>query len=152
PTDVMTLVEQKSALAMKLFEKELQFVHGFQEFHQRVIDKELKTGIATNANNLTIATTDKALNLSSYFGQHIYGISCVKQGKPDPAIFLHTAEQLEAEPRDCIVIEDSPHGIQAAKAAGMTCIGINTGKNRKALEAADHIIDYYHEINLDEFI
>ena len=45
-----------------------------------------------------------------------------KESKPNPEIFLHTAEQLEVHPEECLVIEDSPVGIQAAKAAGMYVI------------------------------
>ncbi len=150
--DVATLIEQKNTIAMNLFQQEVAFVQGFTDFHQIVVSKNLRTGVATNANDLTVAITNKALNLSGYFGEHIYGISCVKQGKPNPAIFFHAAQQLETDPKECIVIEDSPHGIQAAKAAGMMCIGINTSKNRKALTSADHIVDHYQEINLDLFI
>ncbi len=43
-------------------------------------------------------------------------------GKPDPAIYLHTARVLAAEPQDCVVVEDSHNGLRSAKAAGMSCI------------------------------
>ncbi|NJN16839.1 MAG: HAD family phosphatase [Oscillochloris sp.] len=45
-------------------------------------------------------------------------------GKPDPAIFLAAAEELGLPPQRCVVVEDAPAGVRAARAAGMTCIGV----------------------------
>lgn len=45
-------------------------------------------------------------------------------GKPDPAVYLTTARRLGIEPRRCVALEDSIHGVLAAKAAGMTCIAV----------------------------
>ena len=46
------------------------------------------------------------------------------KGKPDPEVFLLAAQKLEVEPRRCLVIEDAPAGVQAAKAGGMKCVGV----------------------------
>ena len=99
------------------------------------------------------STTKKALPIEQLFGQHIYNITHVNNlGKPRPDIFLHAAKQLDIDPIACIVIEDSAHGIKAAKAAGMFCIGINTHGNPDQLKEADLIINGYHEIDLIELI
>ncbi len=50
---------------------------------------------------------------------HIFSASMVEHGKPAPDLFLHAASQMGFDPSECIVVEDSPAGIQAAKAAGM---------------------------------
>ena len=68
--------------------------------------------------------------------------------KPNPAIYLYAAQQLGIDPEDCIAIEDSRHGIRAAKNAGMFCIGINSSKNLENIQEADHKIDAYHELDL----
>jgi HAD superfamily hydrolase (TIGR01509 family) len=65
--------------------------------------------------------------LARFFGEAIFSSSMVKNGKPAPDIFLHAAEKMGAEPADCIVIEDSPFGIQGAVAAGMIAIGYTGG-------------------------
>ncbi len=52
--------------------------------------------------------------------------------KPAPDIFVHAAEAMNAEPRDCFVIEDSVHGIAAAKTAGMRVIGFTGGAHSYA--------------------
>ncbi|MQB41819.1 HAD family hydrolase [Rhizobium sp. ICMP 5592] len=60
---------------------------------------------------------------------HIFSASMVKRGKPAPDLFLYAAEQMGVEPKDCIVIEDSPAGIMAARAAGMTVFAFTGGSH-----------------------
>lgn len=61
----------------------------------------------------------------------------VKRFKPDPEIFLKSAAKLKTKPQECVVIEDSIFGVQAARNAGMECIAVLTGVyNRKELETA----------------
>ena len=65
----------------------------------------------------------------------------VINGKPDPEPYLMGARLLRHRPEDCLVVEDAPAGIQAAKAAGMKVIGITTTYPRAQLGAADAVID-----------
>ncbi|MBB3611000.1 HAD family hydrolase [Rhizobium sp. BK602] len=60
---------------------------------------------------------------------NIFSASMVKRGKPAPDLFLFAAEKMGAEPRDCIVVEDSPAGIMAARAAGMTVFAFTGGSH-----------------------
>jgi len=72
---------------------------------------------------------------------HIYSATMVKNGKPAPDLFLHAAREMGAAPRDCVVIEDSPAGIRAAKSAGMRVLAFTGGSHaapsglRAAVEA-----------------
>lgn len=140
------LAAEKKRYAHDLYAQGIKFINGFPEFHAKIA--HLPNSIATNADDITISLTRKALELERYFGQHIYGISHVNYvGKPLPDIYLHAAKQLGQDPQDCIVIEDSATGIKAAKAAGMYCIGINTHNNRDSLAQADIVVNAYHEID-----
>ncbi len=65
--------------------------------------------------------------LAVFFGDAIYSSSMVKRGKPAPDLFLHAAKEMGANARGCVVIEDSPFGVQGAVAAGMTAIGYTGG-------------------------
>ena len=58
---------------------------------------------------------------------HVYSAELVKSGKPAPDIFLHAASQLNVSPRECLVIEDSQHGVEAGLVAGMTVWGFIGG-------------------------
>jgi beta-phosphoglucomutase-like phosphatase (HAD superfamily) len=73
--------------------------------------------------------------------------SDVKNKKPDPEIFLKAAETAGTAPANALVIEDAISGVQAAKAAGMTCIGVTTSFNRQTLldAGADYVIDRLYD-------
>ena len=62
--------------------------------------------------------------LIKYFPEHqIFSSSMVKRGKPAPDLFLFAADKMNLAPQHCVVIEDSPYGVEGAVAAGMTVIG-----------------------------
>ncbi|WP_337267312.1 HAD family hydrolase [Oryzifoliimicrobium ureilyticus] len=63
---------------------------------------------------------------------HIFSASMVKNGKPAPDLFLYAAEQMGVAPQHCLVIEDSPAGILAAKAAGMRVFAFSGGAHAKS--------------------
>lgn len=70
------------------------------------------------------------------------------EGKPSPAIYIHTAKELGVPAARCIVIEDSRNGVLSAKAAGMYCIGLRNGFNEEQdLSGADIIVHGFHELN-----
>ena len=146
---VESLMLEKSKLANDVYEQGIRLIHGFQAFHTVAKSLNLKIGLATNVSAQTVAITNKKLNLTQFFGQHMYNISHVNFiGKPNPDIYLHAAQQLDVDPKHCIAIEDSAHGIQAAQKAGMFCIGINTSQKPELLQKANLIINGYHEIDL----
>ena len=147
------IMKEKSAIANKLYETGICFIDGFPEFIQKVAKIPLKVAVATNATLDTLMLTDKSLNLSAYFGKHLYSFNHVNNiSKPSPILFLHAAQQLGVEPSECIVIEDSANGIMAAKAAGMFCIGINTNKCPEQIKNADLKINGYQDIDLQKLL
>ena len=123
------LMEERLDLIEGLYQSSLSYITGFLEIHQYLVERSIKTCIATASHNRLLDVADKKLGLSNIFGQYIFKISDVgDKSKPDPAIFLYAAEKLETKPEECCVIEDSPNGIMAAKNAGMYCIGITTSR------------------------
>lgn len=79
---------------------------------------------------------------------HVSG-NDVKRRKPAPDLFLLAAECLGIEPRRCVVIEDAPDGVRAAKAAGAKCIAVTNTTTAEKLSEADFICDSLEEITLD---
>jgi len=146
---VEELIRRKREIAHERYQQEISFVQGFQTFHTTLDREQIKSGVATNADPVTLAIADKMLGLSNFFGNHLYSIATVNNRcKPHPDIYLHVAQQLQVNPQDCIAIEDSAHGITSAQAAGMRCIGINTGKDFEQIQRADLIIEDYHELTI----
>jgi HAD superfamily hydrolase (TIGR01509 family) len=148
--EVLDLAAEKKQRALDIFKEGIKFIEGFKNFHGRVLEQNLKIGIATNADDHTLEAAIVALELKTLFGDHIYNITHVNGiHKPKPDLYLHVAEKLGIAPEECIAIEDSAHGVKAAVDAGMFCIGINTAKDEKFLQESHLIINHYDDICLE---
>lgn len=133
---------------IKAFYTEIKFVPGFLDFFNK-IKSTYKTAIATSSNFELFSIADAELGLHKLFDNHIYFLKDVNNvSKPAPDIYLYAAKQLETEPSECLVIEDAPNGIKAAKNAGMECVGLATTHDPKLLMEADTIIESFEELNL----
>jgi len=75
--------------------------------------------------------------------------SDVTHKKPHPEIFLLAAERMGIEPANCTVIEDTPGGVQAAKAAGAKCIAVTNTAAQNTLAQADLIFDSLEHVDLE---
>ncbi len=95
-----------------------------------------------------INTVLKKLDLGKYFSAKISGES-VKKGKPAPEIYLTTAKKIKIKPLNCLVIEDAPSGVSAAKKAGMYCVAVFDKRYSKKEDVikADLIVESLREIN-----
>ncbi len=129
----------------------ITFVPGFESFFEKVRLYPLRFAIATNCGPCSSDLTCKSVNLKERFGVHIYNVKYVERGKPAPDIYLYAAKQLNVEPHECLVIEDSATGIQSALAAGMFCIGLNRGDKSKVAKA-DLIVDSYDQIDIETLL
>jgi beta-phosphoglucomutase len=105
------------------------------------------SGSYKNEISQLLTMIDQEEDLNPYF-KHLVSIEDVPAGKPDPAGYRLTAQQLGALPEFCLAIEDSPAGIIAAKTAGMTVLAVTTTHPREKLSLADHCIDSLADITL----
>ena len=78
--------------------------------------------------------------------------SDVKNKKPHPELFLLAAERMGIEPANCVVIEDAPNGVQAAKAAGAKCIAVTNSTDAAKLSKADLVCDSLEQIDLQTVV
>ncbi|MEF8754262.1 MAG: HAD family hydrolase [Accumulibacter sp.] len=74
--------------------------------------------------------------LLQYLEPHLFSATMVARGKPAPDLFLHAAATMAVPPADCVVIEDSIAGVQAARAAGMRVFGFHGGGHARPDSAA----------------
>lgn len=96
----------------------------------------LPTCVASSGQLIKMRTTLHATGLLEHFGDRLFSAAGMDRGKPHPDIFLHAAAAMGAEPGACAVIEDSPVGVQAGVAAGMTVFGYAALSDHEALAAA----------------
>lgn len=144
--DTRLLAEERAELVRRQLEEHVGFIAGFAEFFQRV-RPAYKTCIATAMAEELLRIVDQRLKLAELFGGKIFSLAALGlRSKPHPDIFLHAARALGSTPETCLVIEDAPHGVEAARRAGMRCLAITTTYNREKLRGADRVVDSFAEI------
>jgi HAD superfamily hydrolase (TIGR01509 family) len=98
--------------------------------------------VASSGTHDRIDTALTAVGLRDRFGPgRVFSASDVEHGKPAPDLFLHTAASMGVSPAGCAVVEDSPLGVAAAKAAGMTVYGYAAMTPAGKLADADAVFD-----------
>ena len=100
--------------------------------------------VATAASNRNMEFILDGLDLRKYVDA-ITTATDVATGKPDPAMFLVSAEKLGVAPADCMVFEDALGGFEAAKRAGMKAIGIATVNSIEDMMACDAVVEAYDD-------
>ncbi|MCW3995790.1 MAG: HAD family phosphatase [Candidatus Bathyarchaeota archaeon] len=121
---VERLVERKSLLEVELT-PQVRLFEGSRELLETLRGK-VKLGLASMNNRSVITSMLKFMAIDGCFDVVLTAES-ISHSKPDPEIFLKTAEQLHTRAHSCVVLEDSLFGVAAAKAARMGCIAVTTG-------------------------
>ena len=118
--------ERVGSIVEARFQQSLAAIEGVAE----VLDSlAIPFCIASSSNPEQIRHKLMLTNLLKYFSENLFSAAMVGRGKPAPDLFLYAAQRLETAPERCLVIEDSPAGIDAAVAAGMTAIGFSGGSH-----------------------
>jgi HAD superfamily hydrolase (TIGR01509 family) len=108
----------------RAFEAELQPVPGVREALEEI---SLPVCVASSSPPERLRFKLELTGLYERFAGRIFSAAEVANGKPAPDLFLHAARQMGVDPSDCIVVEDSRYGVQAARAAGMDVLGYAGG-------------------------
>lgn len=105
-------------------------------------DMDLPIAIASSSSKRVIDVVLHTLGLQEYI-DGIFSAQHVAQGKPAPDVYEYAAEGLGVKPENCIAIEDSPHGLSAAVAAGMKTVAVPNPfvKDRNAFAEANVVLD-----------
>ncbi|MFD3695807.1 HAD family hydrolase [Streptomyces sp. NPDC058646] len=102
------------------FERELKPVPGVEDVLGALTASGVGYCLASSGSHERIRVGHRAAGLDGWFEEEwIFSSDDVGRGKPAPDLFLHAARQMGVEPARCVVVEDSPLGVQAARAAGM---------------------------------
>ena len=115
--------ERLNSILFARFETDLKPIEGVRE---AILSLPYPRCVASSSVPERIALSLRVTGLSDLFDD-IFSSTQVPRGKPAPDLFLHAASSMNARPEDCVVIEDSVAGVQAALAAGMRVIGFAGG-------------------------
>jgi beta-phosphoglucomutase len=129
------MAKKKENYYRELVEGKLKLLPGVRKFLKYLKEKGYKIGVASSASLESIQQLLRETNIENFFDAAVSGFD-IKLSKPNPDIFLECAKKLNVKPEDCIVVEDSVHGIEAARRAGMKSLAVTTGQtSRKDLES-----------------
>lgn len=120
---------------------------GFKNFIRDLADSGIGVALATSNAWWIFGEVSEQFHLEDYFSVITTGEEA-EYRKPDPELFLLTAQKLGIEPENCLVIEDSQAGVEAAHRAGMKVIAIaRDNKHAQTLKDADLIISDYFDLS-----
>jgi HAD superfamily hydrolase (TIGR01509 family) len=118
------LVERKVQVEIDMADK-VRLFDGALEL-LKSLDHRMKVALASMNNGRVIHRLLRAMEIRQYFDV-VVTVDDVLRSKPDPEIFQRCAQHLALSLKECVVVEDSIFGVQAAKTAGMRCIAVLTG-------------------------
>ena len=126
PAQINHWGKRKEEIYRELGNKDgIKLARGSKDFLKLTPSSIFRCSVGTSTERKNVELAISQHDLSKYF----LGAACsedVSRGKPDPEVFLEAAKILSITPKNCVVFEDSPHGIEAAKRAGMKTVALTT--------------------------
>ena len=145
PVDLIVRIgDEKEALYRELLREGIQPLPGAAEWIARLHAEGWRQAIASSAPRRNVEAILKSLKISF---DAIVAAEDVRHGKPDPEVFLTAASRLGMPVAECVVVEDAPQGIEAARRGGMRSIGVS----RKGPLSADLFAPTLTELPPDAF-
>jgi len=139
PERLRELGRRKEGLFREAVRDRVRPLPGAAALVRRLRASGVKTAVVSSAPRQNVETLLDALGLSDAFDT-LVAEEDVERGKPDPQGYLVAAERLGEAPVECVVVEDAPGGVEAAKRAGTRCIGLAAGREPGALAGADLVV------------
>jgi HAD superfamily hydrolase (TIGR01509 family) len=118
------------------FKTELRAMPGIEHALDALDAARVPFCVASSGDHEKMKTTLGITGLLPRFAGRIFSVTQVAHGKPAPDIYLFAAKQLGVEPAGCVVVEDTPPGVKAGVAAGMTVFGFCAFTSAEKLRAA----------------
>lgn len=143
---ITELANRKETLYRETFLPERKPVLGAVEFLEETRKLGIKMAVATAAPDENVEFILDGLDLRKYFAA-VTTANDVTKGKPNPEIFLKSAEKLRVEPQNCLVFEDALGGFEAACRAGMKSIGIATVNSIEEILRLDSVVEAHADFS-----
>ena len=122
--DIARVGEAKEVAYRRLVgERGIELLPGVRRWLERLRADGWLQAVASSAPLRNLEVIIAALGLEKYFAA-VASAEDVTEGKPDPQVFLAAAAKLGVAAESCVVVEDAPAGTEAARRAGMRCVGV----------------------------
>ena len=123
---------------------------GAVELLEKLYSVKVRQAIASSAPEENIHVVVEELKIGGYFQALVSGQDL--PAKPNPAVYLEAARQIELGPEACVVVEDAVVGVRGAKKAGMRAVGVTTTHAAEALRDADLVVVSLLDLSVDEIV
>lgn len=150
-SDVHEAGIRKEELFRKHCKQRIKLIDGMQDFLEEVKKTSITRIIASNTPVKNLEFFLKETILGDYFDSFVSGEE-VRAGKPSPDVFIEAAHRIGFETKDCIVFEDSPHGLVAGKNAGCMVVALGTTTPEILLKPKDAYFASPKQLNLKQIL
>ena len=138
--DLMEAKRRTYEIYLTLVPEHLRAYPGAAELVRACKGKGLKIAVASSADWIKVEANLNKIGLPRSFWDAVVTAENVELRKPHPDLFLAAAKQMGAVPAACVVVEDAPSGIRAARAAGMRCVAVAQTFDASLLSEADVVL------------
>ena len=147
-------IQQQIVSDLNEYEKHMRFdfMPGVVDFMKALKEKGIKMAIVTSSNDLKMANVYREHPELTSMVDRILTSDSFTRSKPDPECFLMGAKVFDTVVDNCVVFEDSFHGLEAARRAGMKIVGLCTTNPREAIsDKANVVIDDFTNFTIEDF-
>ena len=137
--------DRKESLYRDIIRESFPAIDGAVELLDALHAAGFHLGVGSSGPPENIALTLECLGRANLFDAVVTRID-VTRGKPDPQVFQIAGERLDAQPGQCVVVEDAPAGIEAANHAGMASVALTGTATRAELSHAKLVVDSLREL------
>ncbi|MFZ4262950.1 HAD family hydrolase [Sphingobacterium sp. HJSM2_6] len=144
--ELLALEREKEGLFREIYAAEAKPIPYLPEFLADLKEHQIKLAVATSAPRANMDLILNKLEIFDFFSSTLSSEN-VELHKPHPEVYLKSAENLQIQPSNCFVFEDSFSGVTAGINAGMNVIGVLSTHTKQELPPCIHYIDNYKEMN-----
>ena len=142
---------EKEALYRSIFEESIAPTRGLVDFLKSLKEHGIKIAVGSSGNTNNVNFVLSRCHIAEYFDAIANG-DMISHGKPDPEVYLLAAKLLGLKPEECVVIEDAPVGIEAARRAGMAAVALATTFSRDRIPDYDILVDDFTQLGYEQMM
>jgi beta-phosphoglucomutase len=148
--EIAALGERKEEIYRAAAGAGVGLLPGVRKLIEELHEAGFAQAIGSSAPHANLELILRLTGIADHF-QVVIGSEDTQRGKPDPQVFLLAAQRLGVPPDRCVVFEDAPSGVQAARAGGMKCIAVRFAghhpEDRLSQAGADRVVNSLEEVN-----
>jgi beta-phosphoglucomutase len=149
--ELLELEDEKESLFREIYQDKINPIDGFMDFFNSLKSEGLLTGVGTSAPLANLELIAGRLGIMERM-ESILASEHVSKHKPDPEVYLKSANNLKVNSAACVVFEDSFSGVTAAKNAGMKVVGVLSSHSEEELPICDLYIQDFKEVDVKKVL